>query len=105
MATFAHPYTDLDNGLIRVDCYKCGYTYDTHKRYTGADRNQEWWLCQSCKYKPTKHISYNGQVCKPWQGDFDDDLLICLDSKGRPYKVGPRSCGHADCVRADHILS
>ena len=104
MSTFAHPYTDIDNGRILVDCFQCGYNYETHKRYLSEDRTEVWWLCKSCKAKPTNRCWYGDDFCTPWQGEFDLDVMMCLDEKGQPYMVGPRKCGHWDCVRETHQL-
>lgn len=42
--------------------------------------------------------------CKPYDGEFDFDRMVCLDSTGNPYLVGKRKCGNADCVNLSHII-
>lgn len=97
-----HPYTAIDKVMGFTDCYQCGFQYEFHLRY--LHREGAWWLCKSCKAQPQAKISYGNDYCLPWQGDFDDDLLICLDERGKPYKVGKRTCDHADCVRTAHLV-
>ncbi len=104
MAKSSHAFIELDEQLALVDCQQCGYRYEVHQRNMTADRVTEWWLCKSCKAKPVTKCHYGNDFCIPWQGDFDLDLMVCLDDDGKPYKRGPRTCGHADCVRSAHLV-
>ena len=104
MAVSNHPFTAIDDQNAEVNCQQCGYTYLTPRRGMMADRPTEWWLCKSCKAVPVDKCWYGDDWCRPWKGDFDLDVLMCLDEKGQPYMVGPRTCGHWDCVREDHQL-
>lgn len=99
----SHPYVELSETMCMTDCKRCGYTYEFHTRYMYGDRG-EWWLCKSCKMQPATRITYGKDYCIAWQGEFDLDLMVCLDDAGRPYKRGPRTCGHADCVRPIHLV-
>lgn len=101
-----HPYVELDQHHAQTDCQRCGYTYVFNvKCFVPTRRSKSaWYLCKSCKAKPMKVVNYGTDFCVPWQGDFDLDLMVCLDSAGRPYKPGPRTCGHADCVRKAHLV-
>ena len=105
MALSLHPFTDYDHLTAIVECRQCGHRYQTYKRYMSEDRPEIWWLCTSCKAKPITKVVYDGDYCVAWQGDFDDDALVCLDDNGKPVHVGKRSCGHADCVRQSHLLA
>ena len=100
-------YVDLNDLMAQTDCHKCGVTYQFHKRYMHNmdGKRSAWWLCKSCKATPVKVIRYGDDWCRPWKGDFDDAALVCLDSKGRPFMVGERTCGHADCVRREHLVT
>lgn len=102
-----HPFVELDDQHGITDCRQCGYTYEFNRRQLSPDRVNQgaWYLCKSCKAVPTEKCWYGDDWCKPWQGEFDLDWLICLDDNGKPYMLGPRTCGHWDCVRTDHLIS
>lgn len=98
-----HSYVELSETMAMTDCLRCGYTYEFHTRYFYREQSQ-WWLCKSCKAQPVTKCQYGSDWCVPWQGEFDLDLMVCLDDDGKPYKRGPRTCGHADCVRSAHLV-
>lgn len=99
----SHFWQEVSDKLARTNCERCGFTYVFHRRY--FTRTMEWWLCASCKAQPMQICRYGDDWCKPWQGDFDIDLLVCLDERGKPVMLGLRSCGHWDCVRPEHLVS
>lgn len=105
MTKINHHYIDLGNGKIETLCRQCGYEYETWGRYMLPDRNTKWYLCKSCNYQPSEIVRYGKDWCLAWQGDFDLEWLLCLDDDGKPVKVGPRSCGHWDCVRKEHLIA
>jgi hypothetical protein len=85
----------------RSTCQRCGVVFEFPSRYLyGRNFNAE--LCADCKAQPQKTITKDGMTCKPWPGDFDLDLNVCLKD-GKPHLVGPRSCGKADCIAPSHI--
>lgn len=71
--------------------------YIRHTRNSTEDR------CKDCLAKPATLLRYGNLTCQPWKGDFDWDNMVCLKN-GKPYLVGERVCGHADCVNKKHVV-
>jgi hypothetical protein len=83
-----------------MNCERCGIQIDIKiidKRVSRGNNNRN---CSDCNAKPTKKMATK---CQPWTGEVDDDLNP-VDSSGRPYRPGIRSCGYKDCVNRNHII-
>lgn len=88
--------------VVRATCDRCGFEWHFPDRYLSRDYNTD--LCPDCRAKPSVSVTKNGMTCKPWSGEFDFDNQVCLN-RGKPYLVGRRACGHADCVNKSHITT
>jgi len=97
-----YKYEVIDDTMAHTICQQCGMHYEFHRRY--LNRSGAWWLCKSCKAEPMKICRYGDDWCTPWQGEFDIDLLVCLDDDGIPTHLGKRTCGHWDCIRPEHLI-
>ena len=81
------------------DCTRCGLLipgYVLCKRVTRGNTSTQ---CADCNAMP----SQSEGECRPWAGDIDLDTMQPIRN-GKPYMVGKRSCGNADCVRRSHIV-
>lgn len=85
------------------DCTQCGQEIDPDTLRARQRRGNTETRCKDCTAKPATQIRYGDLKCTPWHGDFDWDTKTCLKN-GKPYKVGHRICGHADCVTKTHII-
>jgi hypothetical protein len=86
-----------------MNCERCGIEMSREAIEKRIRRGKSTELCVDCNMKPAKEIKYNGQPCRPWRGEVDDDWNP-IDDKGNLYRPGPRSCGNKDCVNAKHII-
>lgn len=92
--------TDYTTPTATMTCERCGYEWQLSTKT--VERRGASELCADCTRKPTKIVSHNGLTCYPWQGEFDLELNAPL-LNGKPYMVGPRSCGNADCMNTRHF--
>lgn len=84
-------------------CSRCGIDLSEETLKARAARGNFDDRCSDCRVGRAMEIKYNGEVCRPWRGEVDDELNP-IDSKLRPYLPGHRTCGHRDCVSKDHII-
>jgi hypothetical protein len=61
-------------------------------------------LCSDCRNGRATEIKYNGEPCRPWRGEVDEDWNP-IDQKLRLYLPGVRTCGHKDCVNKQHVIA
>ena len=86
-----------------VACKRCGMkvakeTIKTRQKAGNTDVN-----CRECTRKPATLIkNADKSICMPWQGDIDLDTMQPLKN-GRPWMIGPRSCGKSDCMNSKHL--
>lgn len=97
------PYEDLDDCSLWVDCSQCGQQINKKVIEKRVSRGSDEKRCRDCCSKPVEYVSYKDFTCKPWQGEFDWELMVPLDG-GQPFMPGYRLCGHADCVLRNHVI-
>lgn len=95
-------FVEIDRETTQTTCQRCGFIFTFHSRYRARDYDTSF--CKDCKAKPVSVTRKNGLECKPWQGEFDLDTDQPMKD-GKPYLVGPRICGHSDCVNNAHVLT
>lgn len=78
-----------------AECPRCGVRWEI------AGKKNKRLKCVDCKASRQERISYEGEECLAWGGEFDAFDNPVLD--GVLYLPGYRLCSHSDCVRADHI--
>jgi len=93
--------TEYTSPTSTMTCERCGYEWQLSIKT--IERRGPSQFCQDCTRKPTKIVSHNGLTCYPWQGEFDLERNVAIYN-GKPYQVGPRSCGNADCMNRNHII-
>jgi hypothetical protein len=84
-----------------VPCTRCGMDITLEALARRKTRNDPSTLCKDCDAAPRAKVG----MCRPWVGDVDLDTMQPLDERGRPFMVGERQCGNADCINANHIIS
>lgn len=94
-------YLDDNFTKVQATCERCGSTWTFSSRQLTRDYDST--TCADCKAKPQRHVIKNGLRCTPWDGEFDLDNNHPLKD-GKPYMIGPRKCGNADCVNKNHVL-
>lgn len=82
----------------QIQCKRCGFIW-----VVAPKRKKTVELCGSCRAKPAKSVKYNGEACIPHHGQFDALDRPLVD--GILYMPGQRSCGHSDCINANHVGS
>jgi hypothetical protein len=97
------PYEDLDDCSLFVGCSQCGQPISKSVLEKRVSRGSDEDRCKDCCAKPVEYLSYREFTCKPWQGEFDWELMVPVD-EGQPFMPGYRLCGHADCVLKGHII-
>ena len=58
--------------------------------------------CVDCRAKPQNVITYGDNKCVVWNGDFHPETDWPM-LNGELVLPGKRTCGHSDCVNAEHI--
>jgi len=81
-----------------IVCERCGYEWSL------KSTRQKTVLCAGCRAKKvaTVHRARSGK-CLPWQGMFLGEVSPIFDD-GRLVLPGVRTCGHSDCVNANHVV-
>ena len=82
-------------------CRRCGYPDDGGHISKRVERGQDQ-LCASCAAQPAKTVKSDYGICRPWDGEFDQDDNP-VDNQGNLYRPGVRLCGNSDCVAKKHI--
>ena len=86
-----------------MNCSRCGIELSEMAMKGRALRGNSDDRCPDCRVGRLLEIKYNGEICRPWRGEVDDDLNP-IDKDLRLYLPGVRSCGHRDCVAKNHII-
>jgi hypothetical protein len=60
-------------------------------------------MCADCRNGRATEIKYDGEPCRPWRGEVDEDWNP-IDHNLKLYLPGVRTCGHKDCVNKQHII-
>ena len=66
------------------------------------NRKRNFVNCKDCLAKPQTVVSYGENSCTAWNGDFHPETDWPM-LNGELVLPGKRSCGHSDCVNAEHI--
>jgi hypothetical protein len=98
------PKDELEDCRLFVGCSQCGQDISRNVLEKRIARGSNETRCKDCSARPVEYLSYRDFTCKPWQGEFDWDLMVPVD-EGQPFMPGYRLCGHADCVFKSHIIS
>lgn len=86
-----------------MNCIRCGITISESAISARKARGNFDGRCQDCRPHVSREVKYDGEPCRPWIGEVDEELNP-IDSKLRPYLPGVRTCGHKDCVNKQHII-
>lgn len=87
-----------------ISCERCGQLMNANTLATRKLRGNQDKTCADCNRRPASVVTYGSLKCTPWSGEIDLDTMQPLKN-GKPYLPGERTCGHADCVRLDHIIA
>lgn len=87
-----------------MNCERCGIEVSESAIERRKARGTYDGLCSDCRSKKSIYLQYEGEICRPWHGEVDDNFNP-IDQKLRLYLPGIRTCGHKDCVNKDHIVS
>lgn len=96
-------YKEIEPHVIQATCTRCGFIFRFDSTYL-SKRTYDPSLCKACKAKPAQIVKRDGWECRPWGGEIDLDTMQPLKD-GKPYLVGFRKCGNADCVKRTHVLT
>ena len=86
-----------------MECKRCGIQLTEAAVEKRKSRGTYDGLCFDCRSSKAIYLQYNGEICRAWHGDVDEDFNP-IDKKLRLYLPGIRTCGHKDCVNKDHII-
>ena len=86
-----------------MNCERCGMNVSEAAIERRKARGTYDGKCADCRNGRATELKYNGQVCRPWRGEVDEDFNP-IDHKLRLYLPGVRICGHKDCVNKEHII-
>lgn len=87
-----------------MNCSRCGIKISDASIERRKARGTFDGRCQDCRGHKSNELKYDGEVCRPWRGEVDEDLNP-IDRKLRLYLPGVRVCGHKDCVSKEHIIA
>ncbi len=87
-------------------CKRCGVdiviSVDAWEKRNSRGKSSDY--CKDCTARPVTKEHHGKMICKPWMGELDLDTMTPIDSAGRPYMPGIRTCGHNDCVNSAHVF-
>ena len=86
-----------------MNCERCGMNVSEAAIERRKARGTYDGKCSDCRNGRATELKYNGQVCRPWRGEVDEDFNP-IDRNLKPYLPGVRTCGHKDCVNKQHII-
>lgn len=86
-----------------MNCSRCGISISEAAIERRKARGTFDGRCQDCRGHKSNELKYDGEVCRPWRGEVDEELNP-IDRKLRLYLPGVRTCGHRDCVSKQHII-
>jgi hypothetical protein len=86
-----------------MDCNRCGIEVSDGAVERRKARGTFDGRCQDCRGHRSTEVKYDGEPCRPWRGEVDEDLNP-IDRNLKPYLPGVRTCGHKDCVNKQHII-
>lgn len=86
-----------------MDCNRCGIQLTEAAIEKRKSRGTYDGLCFDCRSSKAIYLQYDGEICRAWHGDVDDDFNP-IDKKLKLYLPGIRTCGHKDCVNKSHII-
>ncbi len=87
-----------------MNCERCGMEVSEAAIERRKARGTYDGLCSDCRNGRATEIKYNGEPCRPWRGEVDEDWNP-IDQKLRLYLPGVRTCGHKDCVNKQHVIA
>ena len=86
-----------------MNCIRCGIEISESAITARKARGNFDGRCQDCRPHVSREVKYDGEPCRPWVGEVDEELRP-IDKSLRLYLPGTRTCGHKDCVNKDHII-
>lgn len=86
-----------------MNCIRCGIDVSESAIERRKARGIYDGRCQDCRGHRAHEVKYNGEPCRPWRGEVDEDLNP-IDRHLKLYLPGVRTCGHKDCVNKNHII-
>ena len=86
-----------------MNCSRCGMEISEGSVERRKARGTYDGRCTDCRGHVSREVKYNGEPCRPWVGEVDEELNP-IDGKLRLYLPGARTCGHKDCVNKKHII-
>ena len=86
-----------------MNCERCGIEITEGSIERRKARGTFDGRCRDCRAVRSNEIKYDGDICRPWRGEIDEDFNP-IDRKLRLYLPGVRTCGHRDCVNKKHII-
>jgi hypothetical protein len=86
-----------------MNCIRCGIEISDGAVERRKARGTFDGRCQDCRGHRSTEVKYDGEPCRPWRGEVDEDLNP-IDRNLKPYLPGVRTCGHKDCVNKQHII-
>jgi hypothetical protein len=87
-----------------MNCNRCGIEISESAVERRKARGTYDGRCQDCRGHRSNEVKYDGEPCRPWRGEVDEDLNP-IDKNLKLYLPGTRTCGHKDCVNKRHIIS
>jgi hypothetical protein len=73
-------------------CPRCGIVWQVNTTRKPPD------VCSSCRARKQTKIG----DCLIWQGNYADDMITPITEDGELVVEGVPTCGHNDCVLAEH---
>lgn len=86
-----------------MNCNRCGIEISEGAIQARKARGNFDGRCQDCRPHVSREVKYQGETCRPWVGEVDEELRP-IDKQLRLYLPGIRTCGHKDCVNKQHII-
>jgi hypothetical protein len=87
-----------------MNCNRCGIEISESAVERRKARGTFDGRCHDCRGHTAHEVKYNGEPCRPWRGEVDEDFNP-IDKNLKLYLPGVRTCGHKDCVNKQHIIS
>ena len=87
-----------------MSCNRCGMDISDGAVERRKARGTYDGRCSDCRPHRSNEVKYDGEPCRPWRGEVDEDLNP-IDKNLKLYLPGVRTCGHKDCVNKNHIIS
>jgi hypothetical protein len=86
-----------------MNCTRCGIEISEGAIERRKARGTFDGRCQDCRGHVSREVKYDGEPCRPWTGEVDEDFNP-IDGRLKLFRPGMRTCGHKDCINKDHII-